>query len=363
MQEFTGNVKGQIRRIDEAFDKAQVIRQKILAFIHDEDVAAVELQACFIVRIIQIEWSPARNEKECRIFDGPFGFGMEDFHRVFPFKELVLEKFLVFFRFDVRLIACPQGLHGVESPRFYVFFFRRIFYDLAIGILGFFFYRVIHGDRIADVVGILFDQAGNLVAVRVVFFLVAAIKVTAQMQDDGRTVFRFFTFVQRVLAIACRFPLVGLAFTSLTGNDRNGVGDHKSRIKTNTKLANHILISDFAICFLGFFQLFQEGLGTGFGNRTEILNQVVTVHAQTIIGNSQSMGVCIRCDMDFKTRIAFEQIAVRQRFIVQFIDRIRGIGNQFPQENFMIRINGMDHQVQQLFRFRLEFKSFFRHDL
>ena len=38
LQEFTGNVQGQVRRIDEALDKAQVIRQEVFTFIHDEDV-------------------------------------------------------------------------------------------------------------------------------------------------------------------------------------------------------------------------------------------------------------------------------------------------------------------------------------
>ena len=58
------------------------------------------------------------------------------------------------------------------------------------------------------------------------------------------------------------------------------------------------------------------------------------------------MGIGIRCQMDFKGRIAFEEIAIGQGLVMQLVDGIGCIGNQFAQEDFVVRINRMDHQVQ-----------------
>ena len=76
-------------------------------------MARIELDARFIIGIVEVERSLARDEEQCRVIDGPFDAVVEDFHRFFPFVELMLEEFLIFFRFDIRFIARPQRLHGV----------------------------------------------------------------------------------------------------------------------------------------------------------------------------------------------------------------------------------------------------------
>ena len=58
------------------------------------------------------------------------------------------------------------------------------------------------------------------------------------------------------------------------------------------------------------------------------------------------MAVGIGRQMDFKARVPFEEIAVGQGLIMELIDRIGGVRNEFPQENLMICINRVDHQVQ-----------------
>ena len=307
-------------------------------------MAAVQLQARFVIRIIQIKWGAARNEEQCRIFDGPFGFGMEDFHGVFPFVELVFEEILVFFRLDVRFIARPQRLHGIEGPRFDLFFFRCIFDSLAIGIFWFFLGYVIHGNRITDVIGILLHQTGNRHLIGIIFFTLVAVEILAQMEDDGRTVFRFFTFFQAVRTITGRFPFIGLFFTSLAGNDRHRISYHEGRIKADTELADEVFVRRIAV--LGFLQFFQKGFRPRFGNGPQILHQVFFIHAQAIIGNSQRVGIGIGCQVDFKSRIPFQDVAVGQRFIMKLIDCIGCVGYEFTQENFMIRIDRMNHQVQ-----------------
>jgi len=225
-----------------------------------------------------------------------------------------------------------------------MFFFRCVFDDLAVGVLRFFLGREVHGDRVADIVGILLDQALEGHFVGIVFFTVVAVEVLAQAEDDRRAVFRFLTFFQAVFAVASRFPFISLFFAGLAGDDRDFIGDHEGRIETDTELTDEILIC--AVGILGFFQFFQEGLGAGLGDSTEVFHQILFIHAQAVIGDRQRVSIGIRRQMDFKGRIAFEEVAISQGLVMQLVDGIGCIGNQFAKEDFVVRINRMDHQVQ-----------------
>ena len=225
-----------------------------------------------------------------------------------------------------------------------MFFFRRIFDGLAVGILWLFLGRKVHGDRVADVVGILLDQAleGHLIGV--VFFAAVAVEVTVQMEDDRRPVLRFLAFFEGVFAASRRFPLISLRFAGLTGDDRNRIGDHEGRIEADAELADEVLIRIAAV--LGFLQLFKEGFRPRLGNGAEVIHQILLVHTKSVIGNGQGMAVGIGRQVDFKARVPFEEIAVSEGLIMELIDRIGGVRNEFPQENLVICINRVDHQVQ-----------------
>ena len=43
LQKFTRDIEGQVRRIHQALHKAQVIRQQVLALVHDEHMTGIEL--------------------------------------------------------------------------------------------------------------------------------------------------------------------------------------------------------------------------------------------------------------------------------------------------------------------------------
>ena len=137
-----------------------------------------------------------------------------------------------------------------------------------------------------------------------------------------------FRRFQRILAVACRFPFIGFCFAGFARDDRHRIGDHEGRIKADAELANQVFVD--AAAFLGFLQLFQKGLRARFSNGAQVLHELVFIHADAVIGNRQGMLVFIRRQMDFKGRIAFEKVVIRQRFVMQLIDRVGCVGNQFP---------------------------------
>ena len=52
-------------------------------------------------------------------------------------------------------------------------------------------------------------------------------------------------------------------------------------------------------------------------------------------------------------------VFIRQRFEIQFVNRVACVGNQFAQKNFLIGVNGVNHQIQHALGFG--FKLLFCH--
>ena len=75
------------------------------------------------------------------------------------------------------------------------------------------------------------------------------------------------------------------------------------------------------------------------------------------------MMLLVRHEKDFELVVAFEQVAVRQALKMHLLDCIRRIRNELAQENLVIRVDAVNHEVEELARLRLEFMGFFRHSV
>ena len=64
LQHFTGNVQGQVRGIHQTLDEAEVIRQQVLAVIHNHNAAGVELQPLLKVLGVVVERHLTRDEQQ-----------------------------------------------------------------------------------------------------------------------------------------------------------------------------------------------------------------------------------------------------------------------------------------------------------
>jgi hypothetical protein len=65
-------------------------------------------------------------------------------------------------------------------------------------------------------------------------------------------------------------------------------------------------------------------------------------------------------DADRKLRVALEQRRVRQRLEAQLVAGVRGIGDQLAQEDLLVAVERVHHQVQQLLHLGLEAQRFLR---
>ena len=242
LQELTRDVQREVRRVDETFHEAQVVRQQVLALVHDKDMAAVELQARLVIRLVEIERCMRRDGQECRILDRAFGLRVEDLHRVLPLVELMLEELVVLFFLDIRLVLRPERLHGVQRARLDLFDLIGALDLLAFLVLRRLLESEVHLDWVADVVAVLLDEALELIIVREVLLCLLAAELLLEVQRDGRAALIELALLNRVGAVGCGLPLPGLLLACLARHDRHVVGHHEGRVEADTELADHLFV-------------------------------------------------------------------------------------------------------------------------
>ena len=187
-------------------------------------------------------------------------------------------------------------------------------------------------------------------------------KSLAKLQGNRGTVFVCCTGLDGISPVRRRFPLPAFFFTGLTGHQRYLIRYHKSGIKADAELSDQVLIHCiFRGAVLsspisgGLFGLFRQLIrfgqpgqkfsGPGLGDSADIFDDFLFVHTYARICNCQGMFFRVRGQTDLKFFFAFQQFRIGQRRKTQFIHSIAGIGNQLPQKNLVIGIDGMNHQI------------------
>jgi hypothetical protein len=93
---------------------------------------------------------------------------------------------------------------------------------------------------------------------------------------------------------------------------------------------------------------FHESLSTGFGDGTEIVDQITLGHTNTSIFDSKGVVGFVWNQTDFKVGFGVHDGGISQRLIPDLIKGIGGIGDQLSQEDFLVGVKGVDDKGQQL---------------
>ena len=342
LKEFARNVQRQVGRIDQTFDEAQPVGQKIFALVHDEDVPRIQLQSRFVIGVIQILRGVRGNAHERGVFDCAFRFDVENFLRRLPLVHLLFEEFVVLFARDFGFTARPKRLHGIDRANFN----RRLVFGLAADFK-------VHLNRVAHEVGIFFDEPFKRVNVGEIIFV-----VVLEVQDNRRAVRRFFAVFQFVFARARRSPLDGGIGARLARDQFDFFGNDERAVKSYAELPDKFLRGR-AACLA---QLVEKIFRAAFGDCADVADNFVARHADSVVAH----GNCVRCGVGYYENFGFGvvfQVRVRERFNTQLVQSVAGVADEFAQKNFLVRVNRIDNQIKQTFRFRLELQLFNSHKL
>ncbi len=206
-----------------------------------------------------------------------------------------------------------------------------------------------HADRQRDMVGVLAHDGAQ--AQRVEKLVLAL----AQVQDDLGTAGRALDGLQAVFALPVRFPphAVLRAEPRAPGVQGDPVGDDERGIETDAELPDQA-------CILGLVpgETLEELARAGTRDGADVLHHFGTRHADAVVGDGDRAPLAIDGDAHRQVRIALVEGIVGQGLETQFVARVGGIGDHLAQEDLTIRVQRVDHEVQQLPNLGLEAEGF-----
>jgi hypothetical protein len=209
------------------------------------------------------------------------------------------------------------------------------------------------------VVGVLLDDGAQLPAGQQI------VLVLAQVQGDLGAAVGLVDGLDGVFAGAVAghraFPLharVGGGEAGPAGAHGDLVGDDEGGIKADPELADQV-----GVLLLVAGQLAEELLGARLGDGTQVGHHLVAAHADAVVGDGQSAGSLVEGHADLQLGVVLEQPAVLERFETQLVTGIGGIRDQLAQKDLPVRIQRMNHEVQQLLHLGLEVQGLRRRHL
>ena len=357
LENLTGNIQGEIRRVNDALHKIKIIMNQLVALFHNHHTVAVKGDAFFIftnqIHAVRL----AGNKQHGLIGHLPFRIDASHGARILRgVIFLFVEADALLIRY-LALTTLPDGNHAVDGLIFgdhLIIVFGGTVLILFAGFKAFLMGNI-HFNGPANIVGIFFNQGFDLPDFEegaVIFIFRVGFDVHNHIRA-GRGTLRF-----RDSIAVCPFalPFCGGLFPILSGNHSHFIGNHKSRIEAYAKLADNGEVLLFCITELIF-----KCIRAAFRNDTEIILCLILRHTDSVIAYGNGTGFLIQHHINFKIISVQADFIVCQCLIAELVDCIGCIGNYFTKEYFLVGINGIDHEIKQAFAFRL--KLFLCHGL
>ena len=348
LQQFAGNVKRQIVRVNQTADEAQIVGQELFGFVHDEDALHEKLQAMYLVAGVQIPRSAGRYIEQRRVFEFTFDAVVRPGKRILKVVTQVLIELLVLLFGHFSGIHGPKrlgvvDLHPIPGARRLVFAF-----------LGSFVLFFPEHHRHGDVIGILGDGGAHRPGFEEFF------AIGLEVQRDARTAGFTRDGLARVSAFTRAFPANGFVCGGLGGTrfHRHLVGHDEGRVEAHAELTDQLAV----LCLIP-GEVAQEVCRAALGDRAQMQIGFFERHADAVVRHGKRLGVLVDLHSDAESRIVTQQRRIGDGKEAQLIDGVAGVGNDFTQEHFLVGIQGLGKQGQKLGDFGLKTMDFSSHFL
>ena len=208
----------------------------------------------------------------------------------------------------------------------------------------------VHDDRPADIVGILADEHHELPVFEIGGVLLAGL-VFFDVHDDVRADGVLLGLGDGVAVRAGADPLVGRVAAVGAGDDRDLVGDHERGIEADAELTDDV---DGGILLRVLAEAVLELQRAAARDDAEVAVKLLLRHADAVIRHRDRARVLIRGDADLEIAARHAHVFIRERLVAELVDRVRGVRDDLAQEDLLVRVDRVDHHVEQFFRLGLE---------
>ncbi len=321
LQDLAGHVERQVVGIDHALDEPQVRRHQLLALVHHEHALDVELDAALHLGAVQVERRLARQVEQCVRLDRALHAHGDAAQWIGPVVGDVLVELLVLVVGDLALGAVPDRLHRVE----------RLVAEL---------------DRVRDEVRVALHDVAEHLLVGVVAHAVLGVD-RAQVQRDRRACLGALALPDRVRAVARGLPLGRGGGAGLAGGQRDLGGDHERRVEADAELADQVGHRGLRVARAGRLDGGLELLGPRLRDRADVLDHLLAGHPDPAVVDGEGAGLGAGLEPDAE-RAGGGQLGAGELLEPELVERIGGVRDQLAEEHLLVRIEGVDHQVEEL---------------
>jgi hypothetical protein len=211
-----------------------------------------------------------------------------------------------------------------------------------------------HQDGQGDVVGVLAHDAAQLPVREVLVF------AFAQVQHDVGAAGGLVDGVDLEVAGAFAAPahtLVG-AQAGAAGLDGDAVGHDVAAVEAHAELADEL-----GVALLIAREAAHEVLGAGLGDGAQVVDGLLRAHADAVVPDGEGAGLFVNQDAHVQVGRVFIQGGVVERLKAQLVAGVGRVGDQLAQEDFLVGVQRVGDEVQQLLDFGLEGKGLLAHGM
>mmetsp|Transcript_40565 Transcript_40565/g.79943 ORF Transcript_40565/g.79943 Transcript_40565/m.79943 type:complete len:755 (+) Transcript_40565:170-2434(+) len=374
---LTRDVQREILRVNNTSAEVEPLRNQLLAVVHDEHTTDVELDVVpLLAGLKEIEGCSAGHKEQSLELQLTLDGEVLHTEVVLPIVGDGLVERGVLLGGDVLSPSHPDGLvlvHLLEGVGdlldllgllLLVLLFLLLLLNLGLVIVLFLLFLIVLllfllllviGDLLlcglldreldgeADELGVLLDQILEASLLKVFGLILLQVK-----DDSGATAERLRALVlcDGEGATGRGLPDVLLVIVVL-GDDSHLVSNEVGGVETHTELSDH---ADVTTGLDGL----HEGLGSGPGDGTEVVDQIGLGHTDPGILNGEGVVGLVRHNADVVVRVVLHHLMVGEGLVTDLIESIGRVGNQLTKEDLFVGIEGVDDQRHQLLDVSIE---------
>ena len=235
--------------------------------------------------------------------------------------------------------ALPEGDHRVEGLRL-----LGLLLLLALFLLLLLLGQSLEVDRIGDEVGVVLHELAHAPLLEVL------VELVAEVEHHARSVVVAHAVLHGVRARAVGLPLVGGVAAALPGDHAHLVGDHERGVEAHAELSDQLGQVGAALLL----ERRAEGLRAGGGDRAEVLLELVGVHARAVVGDHERLRVLVSHDVDAPRGVVGHELLLGEAQILRAVDGVRRVRHELAQEDFLLRVERVHHEVEHFLDLGLE---------
>ena len=133
------------------------------------------------------------------------------------------------------------------------------------------------------------------------------------------------------------------------GHDGDPVGDDEARVEADAELADQL-----RVLLLVAGEAREELARAAARDRAEVLDRLGARHADAVVRHGDGARGLVERDVDRELGVAVEELGMRDRLEAQLVAGVGRVAHELAQEDLLVRVERVDHQLQQLLDLGLE---------